>query len=185
MLSIGSWPEVDRAKQNLLDISRKSEACRSEAISVLMGVMNKPNLDFRQDQSSYHLWRYGAEIPGELKATEAIDLLISHLNLTNGTFSASMSHQPALAGLIKMGSVAIPKLNEVLLHSPNVSMRQSAVFCIATIGGPSAVRSLQEALPTESDKCIHGFISASLNGFDENGQISDRGKWASSFFCDD
>jgi hypothetical protein len=47
-----------------------------------------------------------------------------------------MRHQPALPGLINMGEIAIPKLDEVLRHNPDWQLGHSAIFCIATLGGP-------------------------------------------------
>jgi len=150
-----------------------------------MKAMDQPNLNFRDDPASLQLWRWGAEVLGDLKATEALDLLISHLNLTGWTFSMSMSHQPALGGVIKIGPAAIPKLDQILKHSSDPTMRHSAVYCIATIGGLSAVTSLEESLRSESDRCVRRFIKASLDSFDENGQIKNRGEWFSGFACND
>jgi HEAT repeat protein len=149
-----------------------------------MAAMDKPNLDFTTDEESHHLWLYGAEVLGDLKATEALDLLISHLTTRTATFSTSMNHQPALGGVIKMGSIAIPKLSAVLNDSPDPKMRYSAVYCMATIGGPTAVQSLEHALRTESDKCVSRLIRISLDSFDEAGNIKDRGEWFSGISCD-
>ncbi len=184
-LSTGNWPEVEHAQQQLLNVAAESESCRAEVISVLMKAMDQPNLNFRDDPASLQLWRWGAEVLGDLKATEALDLLISHLNLTGWTFSMSMSHQPALGGVIKIGPAAIPKLDQILKHSSDPTMRHSAVYCIATIGGLSAVTSLEESLRSESDRCVRRFIKASLDSFDENGQIKNRGEWFSGFACND
>jgi hypothetical protein len=183
-LSFGDQEQVDQTKQLLLDDAKRSPNCRAEIIAALMKAMDKPNLDLKGDESTYNLWVHGAELLGDLKAVEALDLLISHLDLTNGTFSSSMRHQPALRGVIKMGPIAIPKLEAVLKGNPDPDMRFSAVFCIATIGGPSAVRSLREALPGESERCVSRFIRVSLDSFNSEGQIIDRGKWFPGGLCD-
>lgn len=182
-LSNASSAAAGDASQELLHVAAESEPCRAEVVSVLIKAMDKPNLDFRHDLEAYRLWRAGAEILGDLRATEGLGLLISHLNLTGSDFSTSMKHQPALEGVIKIGVPALPKLEEVLKHDPDPSMRHAAVFCIATIGGPTAVRSLGEALSAESDMCVRRFIEASLDNFDELGQIKNRGAWFSGFVC--
>lgn len=71
-LSLGTQPEVNHAKQILIDTSSRSPSCRSEVISLLMSAMDKPSIDFKDDEGSYYLWLYGAEILGNLKATRGI-----------------------------------------------------------------------------------------------------------------
>jgi HEAT repeat protein len=175
--------EATRAKQQLLKVAALSDQCKTEVVFVLMKAMDKPNLNFRDDFEGYRLWRNGAEILGELKATESLDLLISNLNLTGWDFSTSMKHQPALLGVIMIGPPAIPKLQSVLQSNSNPGMRYSAVFGIAAIGGTSAVHSLQEAREKESDKCVLKLINASLDNFDENGQLKNRADWFSAVAC--
>lgn len=175
--------EAARAKQQLLSVSALSGQCRAEVVSVLMTAMDKPNLNFRKDFESYRLWRNGVEILGELKATESLDLLISNLSLTGWDFSTSMKHQPALFGVIMIGPPAVPKLHFVLQHNSNPDMRYSAVFCLAAIGGTSAIQSLQEAREKEPDRCVLKFINASLDNFDENGQLRNRADWFSAVTC--
>ena len=51
---------------------------------------------------------------GDLKAAQSLDLLLSHIKMTDGEWSATMTHQPALEGIIRMGPVAIPKLKDLL-----------------------------------------------------------------------
>jgi hypothetical protein len=180
----GTSTDGDRAKQRLLEISGKSYQCRGEIIRALVKAMDQPNVDFRSDPRIFHVWRYGGEILGDLKAVEALDLLISHLSRTGWTFSTSMKHQPALKAVIKIGEPAIPKLDEVLRQHSDVQMRHSAVYCIASIGGPAAVQTLKNALPLETDKCVSRFIRISLESFDKAGKITNRGTWFSGGMCD-
>ena len=151
-----------------------------------MKAMDRPDLDFTHDKESYYLWLYGAELLGDLKAAEALDLLISHLDVIDrNRFSTSMNHEPALKGVVKMGPIAIPKLDVVLRNSPDPALRSDAVYCIATIGGPSAVRSLREALDSETDACVSRNIRVSPDSFDESGTIKDRRKWFAGLECDE
>jgi hypothetical protein len=188
--SAQSQSEEHRVRHLLLDNAKRSPRCRKQVIAALMSAMDKPNLDFRRDQASYYLWSDGAELLGDLRAAEALDLLISHLDLNDGTSSVNMIHQPALGGVIKMGSIAIPKLEAVLRQSPDRNMRRYAVFCIARIGGQTGKRALKHDLPSESDRCVSQFIRVSINALDNKrlpNQITskDRGKWFSAFLCNE
>jgi len=175
---------MDQAEALLREKSRESEQCRVEVITALMKAMDRPNLDLTRDKESYYLWLYGAELLGELKASEALDLLVSHLHLMDRNFySSSMAHRPALKGVVKMGPIAIPKLDAVMRHSPDPQPRFDAVYCIATIGGPSAVHSLREAIDSESDECVSRAIRVSLESFDADGKIKDRMDWFFRLTC--
>ena len=164
-LSTGEHSEIEMARKTLLDIARKSEKGRTQVIKALMSNMNKPNLNLERDRSDYYLWREGADLLGELKATEALDLLISHLHLTDGFHSSSMVHQPAILGVRRMGSIAIPKLETVLQQSSNRDTRMAAAFCLTEIGGASALTALKRALDVESNQCVIRFINVSLRVF--------------------
>lgn len=178
-------PEISEARALLRNKATESESCRREVVTALMKAMDQPDLDFDRDKNSYYLWRYGADLLGDLKASEALDLLVSHLSLEDkASFTLAMSHRPAVKGLIKMGPVAIPKLHSILKGSPDSEVRFYAAFCIAMIGGPPAVTSLREAAATESDDCVRHIISVSLDSFDGEGNMKDRGKWISSLACE-
>jgi hypothetical protein len=178
-----SYDEAQRAHTTFIKAASKSARCKQQIVSSIMQAMDKPGLDIRRNQGDYYLWREGSTLLGELKATEALDLLISHMGMSDGEWSVSMVHQPALGGIIEMGPIAIPKLR-VVLGSQDPATRQDAVYCIAQIGGPSALRVLKQALPSESDKCIQRFIQASLKSLDnEKNKLKDNGEWLPAFLC--
>jgi hypothetical protein len=177
--------EQESAKRQLIEDANKSDECRKQIIEVLMRAMDKPLTDLRQDQSRFYLWHYGADILAKLKAEESLDLLIDHFDLDDGT-PFPLNHHPAVGSVIRMGSMAIPKLDAVLRQSNDPNSRQYAVFCIASIGGPDAKRVLTQALPSESNKCVKSFITASLYALDGSSlQISGerRTAWYSTFLC--
>ena len=178
-----SYDEAQRARSTFINAAGKSAQCKQQIVSLIMQAMDKPGLDIRRNQGDYYLWREGSTLLGELKATEALDLLISHMGMSDGEWSVSMVHQPALGGIIEMGPIAIPKLT-VVLGSQDPAMRHDAVYCIAQIGGPAALRVLKQALPSESDKCIQRFIQASLKSLDnEKKKLQDDGEWLPAFLC--
>ena len=154
--------ETKQSRERLIVLGGESADCRTEIISQLLGVMDKPQLSFLMDRSSYFRWLNGAIVLGKLKAVESLDLLIEHLDLTDGSFSASMSHQPAILGVESMGPVAVPKLRNALEHHASREIRLAAALCLANIGESEALTALKDALTTETDPCVKRFISLSL-----------------------
>jgi len=179
----GSYDDGQKGRVTLLEAAAKSRKCKKQIVSLIMKAMDKPDLDLSRDQASYYLWREGSTLLGELKATEALDLLISHIGINDGEWSVTMVHQPALGGIIEMGSIAIPKLS-VLLRSPDRASRHDAVYCLSFIGGASALQALKQALPSETDSCTKRFLQVSIRGLDNQKKIlKDNGEWLSAFLC--
>jgi len=175
--------DLDQVKKLLLGDANQSTICRQRVISAVLRKMNtRPT-----EQAGFLFWRYGAEILGELKASEAIDHLIAHLDVSDG-LSPSMNHYPSARALIKMGTIALPKLTNTLSQSSDRYLRRKAVFCIAQIGGPQAARALKDASRLETDGCNSKFISTSIKAFknkDFPNQITSRNRaeWYSAFLC--
>jgi len=180
------YDEAQNAGRQLRNFSKRSERCRQQVISAVMKAMDKPNLDITKDHESNLIWREGAVLLGDLKARQALDLLISHITMSDGEWSITMVHQPALDGIIRMGKLAIPKLR-TKLTDPDSHVRQAAVYCLAWIGGPSVRRAFQRALPHEADPCVKRFIEVSLDTIDtKSGELKpDRSRWLSAFLCGD
>jgi HEAT repeat protein len=161
-LASEDWAEAQKTRNVLREYSKESPGCRNEIIEALTNAMTKPNLNFVTDQFTYRLWLHGSMLLGDLKAVEAIDLLIDHLDLNDGFFSSSMVHQPAILGVTGMGVVAVPKLGIALQQSANRNVRLAAAFCLADIGGQEAMGALKQALGSESDTCVSRFIRISI-----------------------
>lgn len=150
--------------------------------------MDTPEVDLVRDRDKFYLWHYGTELLADLKAVETLDLLINNLDLNDGT-PFPLGHHPALVAVIQMGPIALPKLNAVLIKNSDRYMRRYAVFCISSIGGSSARRMLEEALGSETDRCVSEFIRASLEAFNNGIQPNriaapNQNKWYSAFLCD-
>jgi HEAT repeat protein len=179
------YSKAQEASHLLRESSRRSSTCREKIIAAVMRAMDKPNLDISRDQASADLWREGAILLGDLKAVQALDLLLSHINMNDGEWSMTMVHQPALEGIIRIGRIAVPRLRTMLRNNSDREVRHNAVYCLAYIGGPSARRVLQEVLPSESDACVKRFISAAIEIMDSKsgGTKADRGEWLSAFLC--
>jgi HEAT repeat protein len=162
-LASKDWAEAQKTRSVLREYSKESTVCRQQIIEALVLAMSKPNLNFITDQFTYRLWLHGSILLGDLKAVEAIDLLIEHLDLNDGAFSASMVHQPAILGLTGMGELAVPKLGIALEQSANRNIRLAAAFCLIDIGGPEAIDAMKRALNSESDQCVRRLIALSID----------------------
>jgi len=178
------YDEAQLAQNALRETSRVSSQCRKRVVAAVMKAMDKPNVDISRDQAEANLWREGARLLGDLKATESLDLLLSHITMTDGGWSSTMTHQPALRGIIRMGPLAIPKLGRLLRHNDGQT-RRYATYCLACIGGLLARQTLQKALPAESDACLKRFMLISIKRIDikHGGVKPDHGEWAKAFLC--
>ena len=179
--------EYDRAQaaQRLLrQSSKRSSECRQQVVAAVMNAMDRPDLDISRDQAHANLWREGALLLGDLKAEQSLDLLLSHIKMMDGEWSTTMTHQPALEGIIRMGPVAIPKLKK-LLQNQDWQIRHYAVYCLASIGGLSAQRAIETAALIESIPCVKRFMLTSIQTIDakHGGLKKDHGEWAKAFTC--
>ena len=161
-LSLENEPETAQIRKALVQQSNKSQTCRTETIKALVQAMDQPNLNFFTDRRSFILWSNGSAILGELKAVESLDLLIEHLHLNDGAFSASMAHQPAFRGVTQMGELAVPKLSIALQQNKSESVRRASVLCLVAIGGSTAIKALELTLPSERNPCVRDLIETAV-----------------------
>ena len=152
--------EASQAAISLLDVAKESPECRDAVINVVIGALN--NADLEKDNSAFNVWATGSAILGKLKAVEAVDLLIAHLDLNDGLFSASMVHQPVVLAMVSMGEVAVPKLAFALKHSPKKRIRLAAAYCLGDIGSSEALGAMKSALSKETEECVRRFITLTL-----------------------
>jgi len=136
--------EVANPANRLVAVANRSAECRAEVIEATVRAMNKPDV-ILADRATFCLWSNGSYVLGSLKAVEALDFLIDHLDLNDGHFSASMSDQPLISGVIRMGPVAVPKLHDALTHKERRTVRLSVVLCLNNIGGQEATDALKQS----------------------------------------
>lgn len=179
--------DVFQAKRSLLAAAKRSQPCRQRVIRALTSAMAQLN-DHSASSEAYPLWDNGARLLADLRAIEALDLLIANLGF-NDDFTSSLSHYPAVGAVTTIGQAAIPKLEFVLTKDSDPNIRKLAAFCIADIGGSQARSVLAKALPNEKDKCLNNFLRISLKMFANktrpNHIPSDKenGEWWSAFYC--
>ena len=188
-LSYGpSYEDHQRAFAFLKATAEHSPNCRKQVITRLMSAMKEsPAPDLTGSTPRSDLRHYAPQLLGELKAIESLDYLVANFQPDDEDWFPVI-HNSAVSGVISMGEVALPKMQAVLKENPNPEIRQFAVFCIASIGGPSAEQILQDALLAESDECTTACIRATLKSFANTRRphhISDigRAEWLSTFMC--
>jgi hypothetical protein len=188
-LKLQGQAEVAKVAESLLTKARTTPGCRTQVVQALISSMAQATNLAANNYENYFLWVHGASLLTELKATEALDLLIANIDLTDG-WSASITpyHTPALVAIVRIGPPAIPKLQIALRNDAVPYKRKMAAFCIAYIGGSQARRALTNALPAETDPCVKNFLRLSLQAFNNKAKpnhISSalNGKWLSAFYC--
>ena len=186
-LSHGSYEDQQKSVADLKADAGRSTICRKQVIASLMTAMDQPNTDLTGGTPQFFLWHYGTQLLGDLKATEALDLLIANFELHDGS-GFPFNHYPALGAVIRMGEIALPKLRTALRDNTKVFTRRLTVFCIALIGGQSAQQVLREALESERDSCVASCIRATLRAFNNKRRpyyVSDelRTAWYTTFLC--
>lgn len=152
--------ESSQAALKLIDLAKESPECREVVVNDVIRALNTADLE--NDESAFRLWARGSGVLGHLKAVEALDLLIAHLDLNDGLFSASMVHEPVVSAVTRMGNVAVPKLAVALKTSPKMRIRLAAAFCLGDIGGSEALDAMKSALNSETEECVRRFITLTL-----------------------
>lgn len=188
-LKLQGGEEVAKVHESILTKARTAPECRKEIVQALISNMAQTTDPAGNQYENFFFWQSGASLLADLKATEALDLLIANIDYTDG-WSASIkeSHFPALVAILRIGHPAIPKLQIVLSNDSESHRRKFAAFCIAYIGGGQAKKALKSALPGETDPCVKGFLQVSLKAFDNKtkpNHISSalNGKWLAAFYC--
>lgn len=185
LTSANSNSEQQSIVNRLMDGARKSALCRKRLISSLMTAMDRPNLDLARDRESFYIWHYGSKMLSDLRATEALDFLIAHFNLHDGT-DFPLNHHPAMAAVVRMGKIAVPNLDSALRTTADPVLRRYVVFCLGWVGGASVQKILTRASAVETDACVRTFIASTLEALNNRQhQITpaNRLRWYASIRC--
>jgi hypothetical protein len=181
--------EVATVSESLLTKARSANGCRIQVVQALIDSMAQATNPTANQYENFFLWLHGASLLADLKATEALDLLIANIDFTDGwSASISESHFPALVAILRIGQPAIRKLQNVVSNDSEPDRRKFAAFCLAYIGGGQAKMALKSALSRETDPCVKGFLEISLKGFDNKTRPNHitsalNGKWLAAFYC--
>jgi HEAT repeat protein len=154
--------ERGRAKRDLSSLAQKSVELRGQVIRELIELMETSD-DRRRLSSPAHndAWTFAAELLGQLKATEALDVLIDCIHCDDGHAGLSFDRYPALKAVTAIGSEAIPNLTLALSHDRPEVIKYAAL-ALGEIGGAEAKQALGNALSQEQDKDVLTCIKIAL-----------------------
>ncbi|MEW6731867.1 MAG: HEAT repeat domain-containing protein [Acidobacteriota bacterium] len=161
MMYSNSIKKRSLARTRLYDIAKESNTDRERIIAELIEVLNDPELQDSVNKAA--TWYDTAYLLGDLKAEEAIDALVAHLDYNNGTQGFSLGHYPAAWALAEIGEAAIPKLREAILTNGNANIRQNAARALGKIGGEEAKTILTRALENETDEIVLFYLRRILS----------------------
>lgn len=155
--------EREKTKQELLALAKTSSEARERVVHSLIEVVATPNPTGQGSMSvvPFEVWKDACELLGELKAIEAVGVLVEHSDRTNPIAGLSISRVPAVKALITIGDAAVPDLSKALFAG-RPAVRGKAATALGEIGGHEAKEALQRASITEKDEEAAVYIQMSL-----------------------
>ena len=154
--------ERAQAKKGLRLLVQASAQSREQVIRELIKLVRGSEPILRASSTAhYDAWTYAAELLGQVKAVEALDVLIACLDCNNGMHGLSSYRFPAFRAVIMIGSGAVPKLIDALSNS-GASTRGRAASALGEIGGADAKKALEQALSSERDEDVIRSIKIAL-----------------------
>ncbi len=124
------------AERTLIAVGQESAELRTDVVQALLwSVATHEDLNNGRCfilGSKFSYWDSVTNIFAELRATEAIDLLIRTIHCNNG-FAGSLQQEPSFDALVKMGQLAVPQLAEALKHEPGEFRKLLLSECLSVI----------------------------------------------------
>jgi HEAT repeat protein len=147
------------AKKRLLVVAATSDEARTAVIMALIAVLQGARRE--QDPVPSTTWYAAADLVGRLKASEAIDVLIEHLDYNDGTVGLSLGHFPAMRAVVQIGNPTVPGLVTALSQGRRL-VRINAARSLGLIGGAPARQALEDALKVERQQSVVHSIRQAL-----------------------
>jgi hypothetical protein len=97
--------EQQNIAATLRDNASQSASCRTQLVTLLIAKLEKSDRDLLLNLPSFFLWHYGGKLLSDLKAVEAMDLLIANFELHDGS-PYPFDHHPALLAACHIGEKA-------------------------------------------------------------------------------
>jgi HEAT repeat protein len=151
------------AKNRIIMAAKQSAENRNIIVRRLIRLLEE-NAAPENSNPNTGAWYASAAALGELKATEAIEVLAQNLDYNNGVHGLSLAHYPAIKALIDIGNPAVPRLTQVLFEHEDPMMRECAARTLAHIGGKEVREILEQALNTEREAGVCAYIQKQLKG---------------------
>src|ERR1700674_1982438 len=143
-------------EQELVKLATESPLRRSTIIRELLQSverLNKSNGNNLVLGPEIYFWGSATRVFAQLKAREAIDVIIRCIACGNG-YTGSFGEQPSMDALIQMGPMVVPALSRALSNEHHGYTKVQIVLCLGAIGGSQARLALQRALRSETDKDV-------------------------------
>jgi len=141
------------AKKRLLAIAQSGTEQRGKVVKALIEFVEDLLSKVAGGAREMAGW-VGTNLLGELKATEAVDMLIKYIDhdyrYQNGMIDYAYP-TPSCGALVSIGEPAVPKLAEALSRAEAWSVRMVAAITLGYIGGSAAQAALEQARPKETN----------------------------------
>ena len=159
--------EQKRITTKILSISRQSKQARQVVIDSLVEVFDRQSVisDIRI---------YIAYLLSEIKAVEALDTLVQHLDTTGSFSSLSLTINPMVDAIVRYGDVAVPHLEKGLANG-TIKVREQACAALGFIGGEKAENVLRRALNGQADRDVRECVAGALIQIESNRRQNQRG----------
>ena len=154
-------PNPRETQSKLLSLARRSPAGRAAVIHRLIEVLEDAH-DI-MEKGRYQAWYNASAILGELRAAEAIEVLVKYLDFSDGVVGFPLANRPAVNALVQIGEPAVPKLSSTLLEAEGTRIRINAAEALGFIGDRHAREALERALVSEKDKSVAYEIRRALS----------------------
>ncbi|HEU4386391.1 MAG TPA: ankyrin repeat domain-containing protein [Blastocatellia bacterium] len=152
-------------RARILEMANQSPESRKVVIERLIDVTADPAA---QDQGTLaDAWMTAVNVLGELRATEAIDVLVENLDRTgqNGII-LSIHIKPVSSALENIGAPALPKLIQALSQA-KPSIRIETAWVLFSIDKQVARAALEAACESEKDDSVKNAFKWVINRIDQ------------------
>ena len=127
---------------------------RSTTIRAVTAVLEEPGVHYRT-------WYTAAGTLGALQATEAVDVLVQHIDYKEGLAEFPDGASVTTWALFQIGEPAVDVLAAALSNG-EVAVRRKAAYALGLIKGERAEQALQRARQVEKEKRVADSIDDSL-----------------------
>lgn len=156
-----SLEDQQQVPGELLKIAGESAESRAQVIDRMIDVVY--DLSAKEEYPLATAWMRAVDILGELRATEAVDVLVNNLDHTGQTGIIMSIHiHPPRKALVRIGEPAVPRLVEALAH-PNRRIRTEAAWVLYSIDRGRAKEAVEAAAEKETDDEIKQSFKFVLN----------------------
>ena len=158
------YDRINQSRDVLVAFSEKSPELRGLIISKLLAEESKVTKRPTKSED-YNYWCGLVLVLGDLKATEAIDVLAEEISNSYVVARPGLRLYPAGEALFKIGKPSLPALRQIFLNtSADSSDRFYATLLIGKIGGSEELDFLKAHLKTEKDPHVRMLMKDIVSG---------------------